>query len=106
MTAINIPFNDWSKNKLAEGIKTATSRNKKYGEPGDTFEVVLPDGRIIKYELIAVTRKKLHEVRDKHYKDEGCSSPVEFVDVWVDIYPREGFNGAKRVWYHEFRELP
>ena len=36
---IKIPFNDWSKQKLAEEKKCATSRRTKYGEKGDIFTI-------------------------------------------------------------------
>ena len=40
---INIPFNRWSMERLYDGRKCATSRNKKYGVVGDWFEVVFKD---------------------------------------------------------------
>ena len=58
-----IPFGQWSKDKLTKGIKTATSRSKVYGKPGDTFSLHLPDRpsgqRIVYYKIVAIIRKTL-----------------------------------------------
>ena len=57
---INIPFNDWSKEKLRSQNKKATSRNSKYGKVGDTFKVILfENGLFIEYELELILRLPL-----------------------------------------------
>ncbi len=94
---INIPFNEWSKERLLILRKTATSRTKKYGESGDIFIV-----NDIKYELEFVMKLPLHVIRDYLYKTEGCVSKMEFEKVWADIHPKKGWDDNQMVWYHHF----
>lgn len=97
MKEIKIPFNEWSKNRLDDLIKCATSRNKKYGEEGDYFIV---DGT--KYILTMIKKIPLWFIAHELYKTEGCKSPDEFKTVWKDIYPRKGWVDEQEVWYHYF----
>ena len=97
---IRIPFNAWSRERLRTHGKCATSRTKKYGEPGDWFEV---DG--MRFKLWATTTQPLKDVRDHHWRDEGCESPREFEVVWKSIHPRAGFKHDKVVWLHEFEQV-
>jgi len=103
---IEIPFNKWSLERLYDESKCATSRNKKYGNIGDWFEVIFKDkDESRKYQLIEVTKTKLKSVRDFGWQDEGCNSPEEFVKVWKKIHPRKGWIDNQYVWFHKFREL-
>lgn len=104
MTEIKIPFNEWSKDKLEKGIKTATSRNKMYGMPGDTFVVNLSDGEHT-YRLKCVTKRPLLVVAKNNYREEGCKSPEEFAEVWIEIHPHKGWTPYHQVWYHTFEEV-
>jgi hypothetical protein len=97
---IKIPFNTWSREKLEIGCKCATSRNKQYGNLGDTFEV---DETVFKIDLIL--RLPLWFVKDCLYLSEGCENPHEFFKVWCDIHPRKGFVPHQLVWYHHFKEI-
>lgn len=96
---VKIPFNDWSKERLKQGIKTATTRNKKYGNVGDTFTV---DN--IQYVLIAINFVRLGLVAKVAYDVEGAKSKKEFVDIWKQIHPRKGFDSEQKVWYHRFKK--
>jgi len=100
---IDIPFNSWSKIRLARGQKTATSRNHRYGCPGDVFVVKIRD-LVFRYRLTHVERVSLGFVRDCFYLQEGCNSGEEFVDVWNSIHPNRGFDENQKVWLHVFRE--
>lgn len=94
---INIPFNEWSKERL--GItKFGTSRNKKYGDVGDLFIV----GKY-EYQLIHVIKLPLVFIRNVLYEWEGAESSEEFEQVWNDIHPKKGFVPDQEVWYHHFR---
>lgn len=101
MARINIPMNDWSRDKLRKRIKNATSRNKRYGWLGDTF---LEDvgGRMVEYGIIEQKHTTLREVRDVYFRMEGCETPEEFEQVWIDIHPRAGFQPEHKVWLHIF----
>ena len=100
-TVIEIPFNEWSRERLRRGVKRATARRKRYGDPGDMFRAV---GRW--WILTEVRRVTLREVRDRWWKAEGCDSPEEFEKVWRSIHPRRGFVPNQKVWIHFFETLP
>ena len=94
---IRIPFRlDFAK-ALFSGTKTATSRTKRYGIPGDTFVV---SGR--EFVLTAVYPTRLRNVAGKLWKREGCSSESEFVKIWKGIHPRKGWDPEQVVFVHEF----
>ncbi len=101
---IEIPFNSWSKDKLRAGKKNATSRTKKYGERGDCFEVDLGD-KVVRYEVVFISRWELDRIAINWYDVEGCDSPEEFKNVWGDIHPRKGFDPDQKVWFHLFEKV-
>ena len=109
MVKIFIPFNDWSKNKLHRGIKTATCRSKPYGEVNDTFEVFLenrPRGqRVVSYIVASITKKSLKDVSKNHFAEEGAKSPEEFIEVWNDIHPHRGFQPEDIRFFIKFKEV-
>lgn len=94
-----IPFQQRFKIPLIHGTKTWTSRTKRYGKPGDTFEVFDHTFLIEKVE-----RRTLEDVAN-HWKEEGCSCWADFVDVWNSIHRRKGFNPWQRVYVHVFRRI-
>jgi len=100
MAKIKIPFNDWSKTRLYIRTKTCTTRTKRYGKPGDTFEV---DGQIFK--LRQVERVELQDVARYHFVAEGCISPGHFVEIWCEIHPRKKYQPRQKVYLHIFEEL-
>jgi len=97
---ISIPFNDWSKARLAAHCKRATSRYKKYGNVGDEFIV---DG--YKYQIELVIKLPLWLISEELYKSEGCVSKKEFIDVWEQIHKRRGLRPFDEVWYHHFKQI-
>lgn len=99
---IEIPFNDWSKERLKSKCKLATTRNKSYGNIGDTF-IVHFEKYDYKFELLAVFQIKLSIVAYDLYYIEGAESPSEFIDVWCDIHKRAGYTPDKKVYVHLFR---
>ena len=96
---IKIPFNLWSQEKFLRRLKNATSRYKKYAEVGDTF--VLQTKR---YYINLVVKLPLWFIRNYLYESEGCATPEEFEDIWIDIHKRRGFRMKDMVWYHHFTE--
>lgn len=94
---IEIPFNEWSRQKLFDYKKWATTRTKRYGEIGDEFHV---SGYY--YMIDLVIKVPLWFVKNCLYESEGCDSPIEFVKIWRKIHKRKGFNGNQMVWYHHF----
>ena len=99
MSEIRIPFNDWSRERL-KVCKCATSRNKRYGKPGDTFSV---DGQA--YRILNITKAPLWRVAEHCWMEEGADSPSEFIEVWNEIHPRKHYNPKQVVWYHEFEPI-
>jgi hypothetical protein len=103
MTEIEIPFNDWSLDKLKHG-KICTSRTKRYGREGDTFKVDFGDYYTI-YRITHIVRLPLWLVRDYLYKAEGATSSSDFVRVWKKIHPKRGFVPDDIVYTHFFEEV-
>jgi hypothetical protein len=85
------------------GTKTATSRTKRYGIPGDVFESGLVDstGNPKKYVITSILKMTLGEA-EKHYIEEGAISKEEFVHIWKQIYPLRGFVPSQVVFFHRF----
>lgn len=102
---VNIPFNEWSLERLADGRKTATTRSKKYSEPGTRFLVETKPGKIQTFEIISITKKKLMTVANEHYDEEGAESPQEFIDQWNLIHPRRKYQPMDEKWFHRFKEV-
>ncbi len=100
MSVIEIPFNDWSVERLLSGNKTATSRNKKYGRPGDVFHV-----QNTVFEIESIEYLKLMNVAYMHYKEEGATGSREFIDVWTGLHQKVGFIPSHKVYFHKFRRI-
>ena len=98
MKSINIPFSAEWEIKMIAGKKTATSRNKRYGYPGDCFEAF---GR--QFILTEVYLLTLGSVAYNHYLEEGCNSNFEFQKVWKKLHPRKGFCSDHKVYFHKFK---
>jgi hypothetical protein len=100
MPEVTIPFNDWSRQRIEKGIKTATTRYKKYGEPGDYF---ISNGVV--YRIIQVIRTNIGFVAANYFFEEGALSHEDFVSVWAHIHPGRGFRPDDLVWYHLFERV-
>lgn len=100
MSKIKLPFNDWGVERLQKDKKTATSRNKKHGKPGDTFNV-----ENMVFEIIKIEQMSLDDVAIYHFKEEGARSPIDFISIWIKIYPNEGFVPYHNVFYHTFKRI-
>ena len=98
MKKIEIPFNSWSRSRLNNFTKNATSRNTRYGEPRDVFE--LENKR---YEIVFVVRLPLWFIAKHLHVTEGCFNENEFIEVWRDIHPKAGWTPNKIVYYHYFK---
>lgn len=78
---MNIPFNAWSKERIAKGIKRCTSRHKRY--PND--------------ERVTWISPKLPWwfIRKFLWEPEGATSPEELQEVIGSIYKREVLDGEQ-----------
>lgn len=101
---VEIPFNKWSREKLANRKKIATSRNKTYGYKGDEFKVNLGDS-VRTYRIVYVETVSLGFVANYCYKLEGADSPEEFIDVWNKIHWKRKYDPEHRIRLHCFEEI-
>lgn len=92
---VDIPFRDDMKKASLEGRKCCTSRNSKYGHPGDTF---LIDGQL--FVIKKISKMKLDWITFRYFKEEGFNSPDEFKAVWTEIHPKAEYDPDHRVWTH------
>lgn len=85
------------KRQILNGNKMMTSRRKRYGNRGDVFTI---DGKA--FRLIDVLRMQLSFVANNLFRQEGCTSNVEFVKIWRELHPMEGWTPELFVWVHVF----
>lgn len=97
---ISIPFLPDFEGPMLSGRKIATSRNKRYGKPGERFKVFGAE-----FELLTVDPKPLGAIAAYHWRDEGCTSSNEFVMLWNKIHPRKKFQDGQIVYFHTFRRI-
>lgn len=97
MTKVKIPFLPEFKEQLLKGIKTATTRTRKYGDNEDTFTAYGAKFRITK--TIKLT---LGAIAYTFHKEEGFQTPQGFIDVWNRIHPRRGYRPDDMQFIHFF----
>ena len=96
---VHIPFKSRFHEVMLDGTKTWTSRTRKYGHKGDTF-----DAFGATFEIVKVERRTLKDV-GYHFKEEGFSCWKDFYDCWVQIHRRKGWQLEQRVYVHVFKRL-
>jgi len=94
---VTIPFQPEFEELMLEGRKTATTRTKWYGRPGDRF---MAFGHT--FVLIEVRRLKVGQVADRFFEREGFRSPDEFLRCWRSLHPRIGEAYSRTVYLHLF----
>jgi len=99
MDKLHIPFQPEFKALMLSGKKTATTRPKRYGYPGDRFPAF---GRT--FVLTQVQRVYLDIVAHYHYLEEGFNSFDEFVNYWNRLHPRRTYQKepTRVVFFHIF----
>lgn len=95
---IDLPFQPRWRAAVLAGAKTTTVRTRRYGAPGDEFEV---EG--MPFVLVEVESMPLAQARDRVWADEGMGTAEEFERVWADNHPARGFRANDTVWVHRFR---
>jgi hypothetical protein len=100
MRVIELPFLEMWEDAMLAGVKTCTTRSKRYGQAGDRFEAFGAT-----FELLDVYRKTVGEVARGLWREEGCFSSEEFKTIWKRIHPRRGFQACDRKWVHRFRRV-
>ena len=94
-----IPFLPEFLPKIRSGVKTATSRTKRYGRPGEVLEAT--DG--IRIQLREVRETTLRNVSQYYFRQEGVSTPREFIAIWEALHSATGWTPNRKVWLHLFR---
>lgn len=97
---VSIPFMQFFEPLIESGKKTATTRRKRYGFPGDRFVV---NG--VFYEITDVKRVTLQSVKNECWDIEGCNNPAHFKKVWEQLHRRLGFVPSLKVWLHRFKKV-
>jgi len=97
---IAIPFQPEFRYKLLIGEKIATTRTHKYGNGGDLFSAFGHS-----FQLTKVDKVYLGDVASVFYKQEGCNSMSDFIDVWNRIHPRKHYRFDTVVWLHQFKKI-
>lgn len=92
-----LPFAERFERALLSGQKTMTARTKRYGNAGDLLET-----RVGLIRLLGVGRHTLRDIRDRYWREEGATSPSQFVTIWKMLHPRVGFDPDRMVWLHRF----
>ena len=102
---IEIPFSAEMARTVLENRKFCTSRNKKYGQVGDTFEVE-DQGPWIPafggFEIVAIVKRPLWFVACCYHLAEGFDNQGGFVKMWEKLHPKKGWEPEKEVWVHWF----
>lgn len=104
---INLPFREEFRDRMLSGRKTCTSRTKRFGEGGDTFEAFEAEFILERnnagLNTIAVDRFPLSYVAKYFFGGEGFDTTEDFIECWKKIHPRKGYDPEQKVWVHYFR---
>jgi len=101
MSQVSIPFLSQFRDSMRLGVKTATSRTRRFGKVGDTFHIFGWE-----FEIYHVSKVKLSDVAALYWRQEGVGSPGELMEVWLKLH--KVWNPNLEVYLHRFakkREL-
>jgi hypothetical protein len=96
---IDLPFQPEWESAMLSGKKTATTRTRRYGYPGNQFEAF--GGVFI---LTEVYPSFLDVIVTAHYIEEGFNSPLEFIEFWDKMHPHIIYlqRPGRAVYFHRF----
>ena len=102
-----IPFMPEMKMAIMNGNKCRTSRYKHYFNKMHfpVRDVLMIDNGCIYLLYTSCERKRLGDIKENYYLEEGVKSPMEFQELWERIHPRKGFRPLDRVWSYKFQVL-
>lgn len=86
--------------RVLNGEKTATRRNGRYADPGETWEL---RGKL--FEVHKVYQQSLGELTDEDAKTEGFADLESYKNNILSMHPGMPWLPQMRVWVHEFRPL-
>lgn len=93
-----IPHQPEMRKAILAGRKTATSRTKQYGSPGDYFML---KGRV--FIILEVLRLPLDIVMQDYYLQEGFESPLDFMEIWKKLHPKANHRPKQKVYVHIYK---
>ena len=94
---IKLPFKAHFRDLMQAGQKTATTRTKRFGNIGDTFQAFG-----VLFRLTQVEAKTLADISENYFKQEGFESPEHFQLEWSKIHPCKRFISDEVVILHLF----
>jgi len=94
---VKIPFLPQFKDAMLSGNKCVTTRSRKYGEGGDTFEIFGQE-----FMLTSVFQRTIEHVANLLYLQEGFKSEKDFIELWKKLHPRVGYQPERVYWVHVF----
>lgn len=86
--------------RVLNGEKTATRRNGRYADPGETMEL---NGK--KFEVHNVYQQALGELTDADAKTEGFADVESYKNYILSMHPGMPWIPQAKVWVHEFRAV-
>lgn len=95
---VSVKFRPFFKDVMLGGIKTMTSRTKPLGKVGDQFTAFGAT-----FEFTHIMRMPLRFVISDCFRQEGCQSVQELIDIWKDIHPQVGVVPDQIVYAHIFK---
>lgn len=96
-----IPFSPDMRQAILDDRKFCTTRTKRYGDIGDTFQVEYA-GEVATCAISAVHHFTLADVAKYFYHEEGFKTPQEFKLKWNKLHPIVGFTPYQIVWTFMF----
>ncbi len=81
MTLITIPFSPEMTRAILDGYKCCTTRSKRYGNPGDRFQL---EGQT--YRILDIKKHTLIHISSQLYRLEGFVSEDEFIAFWKHLH--------------------
>ena len=97
-TFVKIPFLPEFKDRMINGLKTATTRTRPMGDPGDYFVAFGKE-----FQIYSVINMELEMVVEEYFKQEGFKTPQEVIDIWNKIHPIKKYYPNQRVYLHLFQ---
>jgi hypothetical protein len=99
LNKIDLPFQSEWESAMLSGKKTATTRTRRYGYPGNQFKAF---GRV--FTLTEVYPIFLSVAISLHYLEEGFNSPQEFIDLWNRLHRGVPYRKRpdRKVFFHRF----
>lgn len=99
----SLNFLEKFKEPIVKGTKTQTSRrSKKNIERGDVIYANFAH-MSIGIRVCDVYKKRLGDFDEDDALREGCSSLLDFQEVWRRIHYRDGWNPNQNVWVIRFK---